>query len=285
MNALRTVSLALLVLAAAAMPAFGPTAADADAPGKAPAEAQLLIKCKRSEIGGVLAALAKQRVRVYDLATMNELRGPGKTPTPPSLPDAAEAMRAFSDALKALPKAVGAVRINEMSVNSKRLMATVEIEAASTADQIPPVVSASPHFRGRAARVDLGAMARTAAGRWTAKVQILFRSSGPSDAEAKALGAVPLDLIERSARTAGMDPLHASAERRTWDRRCGYGIASRELAYAPSTLPKLEELLASLQAAPGLTVTELRWKRDDKSADTKDIQKSIVRVATRANTP
>lgn len=279
MNATRSLSLALVLLASAALPAaFGPSPAAADAPE----ETQLLVKCHKNEVANVLAALASRRVRVYDLKTMAEVHGPGKTGALPSLPDAAKAMAEFERVLGSLLEAGGSARLNEFTARSTKLLATLDIPGPDVADRISTALAEAPFFRSRAAVTRLGAMTRTGE-RWSVKVLVEFGSTGSSDAPPEGLGSVPLQVVEHSARAAGMRLLSAGAERVSRDRRTGaHGVVSRELRFAPGRLSQLVALLDLLSAAHGLTVSEVRWKLDPKGPKPDAIGTSVVHLATRA---
>ncbi len=277
MKTLRAVCVALLFLAAAALPAFDPGAADAGAPD----EAQILVKCKKGDVARVVAALARERVRVYDLETMKQLHDPGKPGVLPALPNAVEVAAELYNALGSLRKDATFLRTRDLAVHPKRMSATIEVDSPATADRIPGAFAESPYFRRREARTELGALAR-ADGRWTIKIDLVFGSAGSTDAPPEGLGRIPLHMVMENARLAGVQVTTAGAERVTRDRRTGASVASRELSLAPGRLEALTKFMTRIQGAVGLTLTEMRWKRDPKSQDADGIGRAVVRVATRA---
>jgi len=248
-----------------------------------PTDARLLVRCEPNEVADVLAALAKTKVEIWDLRTMQRLvpaaREPASAPAPvtqgpiPPLRDASQVMREILAAVGSSP------HVTRMVIKATR--ATFRVSAASMMEiqQMRKRVASNTWIHARLKQVMSGAVTRMPDGRLQADIRLAFDPSRPEPGTAVPLDKIDLKVIQPATLGSNMQMRYASPLMVDPNRSAGFKTTSREFTFAPATRAAFQRMLTALSAAqPGLVVYELRWEIDAKGS----VHKPTIRIGGRA---
>ena len=266
--------------------------------------ARLLIKCKRSQVSTVLAALSlkglrDEGVRVYDLDSMERLGLTGvQQATPvarpgdasvPALPDAWSVWQIIEGVMAGLrppgqnpPPLHPQLRRFDLSL--RRLHLTFAIADPDMPDKIRAVLQASPlRARARTDRfVEAGAISQHKGGLQLASFTLNFREHSGGAATGSVPEGISMTTVNHAATAANLTIL-ASREK-VEPTRQGYRTVSRKLATNPTTVRSLRAFVHNLSKS-GLTPFEVHWRLLDDKNNVKppfdNIGKATVEVGYR----